>query len=818
MTPLAHALGFVFAAAVWILPGIALAPFFDIISPRDWAGRAAVAAALGITVSVGLALVGWVVGLPADRLYLVLAGAAGVSLVWILIPVVPLGPRSRAAAAPAEPRTSLLIANLVMVASVVLLAAAGIHAGSPFRFTSDVPDHVGTLREILASGSYFPTEAFHAGAGLLGADPRKGLLHPVYAALSQTAGLDPVDFWLLLPAVTAPLLLLAGYLFARGFGFGPGWSAVGSWLLLLTWNGGIGAGILGISPYPNQLGETLFWSAAAAILIALRQGGKRKAVAAGLLMFGAVAVHAMYLVFLAAFGGLALAAVLIVRGDRRRGLGTLLLAAGSAAVLLLPYLLLRYRLYAPANPIHTELQGMLLLGRGRYLADPLRLWRDVGTAGLVAYPAFLALFIRAWLRNRARFVLWWGALLVLFLTLNPFLVPVERARLSYLVFRLFWLVPPGILAAAVLAEAVDRTVARRRPAGAIVAGALVLVGLVPPALKAAPLTWLTVPARRADGSADALRWRPALERLAAQIPPRSVILSDPVTAYLIPAFTPLKVTATLDQHSSPNDSLAVARIVTARDVLSPATLPAVAASLAREAGADFVLVNAGFDRPVDTIYARVDPSLLRERARAFAASPAFTLAARDSGMWLFRPESTGVPATGVPFDAGPAAAPGDTLFQRDGLAVLDASVLPAQVAAGDSLEVRVDWSLAAGPVRPSGWTASVRFDALSPPGAGFPAPKPARKLFEFLEHRRYRFRYDWVPGRGRIAPDRWLPGHLVTDAVHLRVPETLAPGRYAVSVSVNVFPNMPNTVPADYLSDRDVYAGAPVDTVEVLER
>ena len=100
--------------------------------------------------------------------------------------------------------------------SLGVLAAAGWRGGATMRFTGDGPDHVGTIREILASGSFFPTEAFHVGAGILGADPRKGLLHPVYAALCTISGLDPVDLWTLLPIVTAPFLFAAGYLFLRG--------------------------------------------------------------------------------------------------------------------------------------------------------------------------------------------------------------------------------------------------------------------------------------------------------------------------------------------------------------------------------------------------------------------------------------------------------------------------------------------------------------------------------------------------------------------------------------------------------------------------
>ena len=279
--------------------------------------------------------------------------------------------------------------------SLGVLAAAGWRGGATMRFTGDGPDHVGTIREILASGSFFPTEAFHVGAGILGADPRKGLLHPVYAALCTISGLDPVDLWTLLPIVTAPFLFAAGYLFLRGLRVRPALSVAGAWILLLTWNHGLGSGLLSFSSFPNQIGEGMYWAAAGSLLIALTGSGRAHGIAGvgfaracgvALLLFGAVAVHAMYLVFLALFGALVLAAVLLVRRAPRREIGFLFLAAGLTAIPLVPYLLVRQSMYAPANPIHTELQGMLLLGDGRFVADPQRIWADAGLLGLVAYP------------------------------------------------------------------------------------------------------------------------------------------------------------------------------------------------------------------------------------------------------------------------------------------------------------------------------------------------------------------------------------------------------------------------------------------------
>jgi hypothetical protein len=53
------------------------------------------------------------------------------------------------------------------------------------------------------------------------------------------------------------------------------------------------------------------------------------------------------------------------------------------------------------------------------------------------------------------------------------------------------------------------------------------------------------------------------------------------------------------------------------------------------------------------------------------------------------------------------------------------------------------------------------------------------------------------------------------ERVLLRLPPSLAPGRYRVTVQLNRLPFMPNHTLGDYLNNRDLYSGPVVDTVEV---
>ena len=237
---------FLLAALIWLLPGWALAR--ALFRDRDPLARASFAGAAAIAASTLLAFIAYLLHVSAGRLHLGLWGAAAVAAVVLLLTARRSGGNS--VADEGDPAPALLT-RIAAYVSLGVLAAAGLRGGATMRFTGDGPDHVGTIREILASGSFFPTEAFHVGAGILGADPRKGLLHPVYAALCTISGLDPVDLWTLLPIVTAPFLFAAGYLFLRGLRVRPALSVAGAWILLLTWNHGLGSGLLSFSSVPQ---------------------------------------------------------------------------------------------------------------------------------------------------------------------------------------------------------------------------------------------------------------------------------------------------------------------------------------------------------------------------------------------------------------------------------------------------------------------------------------------------------------------------------------------------------------------------------------
>ncbi|MCP4246792.1 MAG: hypothetical protein GY778_07060, partial [bacterium] len=108
----------------------------------------------------------------------------------------------------------------------------------------------------------------------------------------------------------------------------------------------------------------------------------------------------------------------------------------------------------------------------------------------------------------------------------------------------------------------------------------------------------TIEAERA-GSAET--WAGGLA-LLNDIPGRAVIASDPVTSYLIAAYTPHFVVCTFDQHAPPNDLISRERTTAARDILSPFTSASDKANQSTAHGVTHVVVNEDLDLRQTTDY------------------------------------------------------------------------------------------------------------------------------------------------------------------------------------------------------------------------
>ncbi len=793
------ALLLILAWILWALPGVALTRICGCADKRDPLGFAAATLFLSTAVSTLAAFLLTLAGLSMSILPWLLTGLG-------LLGALGLGLRPAASTLNGTPSRLWQRVGWLGLAAVVAL---GLGQGGTLAWPTDAPDHVGTLREILATGLAFPTEAFHLGAGAEGFDPRKGLLHPVYAAMADFAGLDPVDFWLLIPGLSALFPVLGAYGFLRWTGATAGVATIGAALALLTWSGGPGDGYVPYSAYPNQIGAACFWALMGFWIHLAGKPHRRLLIAAPLLLWCPVAVHPMYTVFVALFAPVLVLAVVVCR---RASVRPLLVAALGGAVLVGPYLAYRLSQFAPANPIHEEIQGMLLLG-DRFIASPSRLWPAVGLLGLIAYPVAAWLAASRLKQSLHAWVILTAALLFPLLAFNPILVPILQERLTYLIFRAPWFLPPFLATGAALAW----LAASPRRGGRVLAGLLLAVGLVP-GLATVPHWFERVHARA--GVDDPLRMRDAFDALEAALPPRSVVLADPVTAYMIPAFTSHRVVAGLDQHTSPNDSRAEERIQRAREALSPVTDIRRSWSLCREAGAAALVTNRALPRHPRSSYWEPRPEHVEAKQVRLDASDCFeTLFVRDD-LSAFRPgsacENSGIAYRLLLLPLLAFAGPDPLLTHPDGLQLLRGRVTPTTVTCGESVRLILAWGTVHSLEGARNFTASVRLDRVDLPGGEARGGKIARKLTEALRRESYRTRVDWTPAAGILPPERWPPEKVLGDTLRVVPPCGLAPGTYTVSVALNRFPHMPNLGVRDYLDNRDLYSGVVVDTLRVV--
>ena len=811
--PVALRITFAFVALV-IVPGLLLLRLLR----REPPGGAALAS--GWALGLGLAWLG--LHVLAVRFS---GGANALVAPLASCSVLALGAAAAIVRPPREPQgdTGLgRLATLLVAAAAIWAAVHVAHHGPALNVYTDSPDHIGTIRRIMASGDAFPRDAFFRDAGPGGADPRKGLWHPEVAVLAQVAHADPIVAWQVLAALLVPLLVLntAAFCFLLAGARGAG---LGAFAVLLAYGGGLGAPYLGEAVFATKLADQLALATLTAVLADLERPGWAGRWTAGLLALGAVFTHVFAAVHLAiVLSALGLALLLrdrAVRGEFARLAGDCL----TMAVLTLPFLLWRaHGAYAPSNVIHTEPQGMLYLGAGLRVVSPGVLWDWMGRTWWL-WPA-----CTPWLlsqpRSTPRLMLGAAAIAVAVLLFVPPIPQWLQPRLGYLPMRFVWLLPTAGLAALVVDAIAGglRRGPRRLGAAACALGVLWL--FVPSLTDAARDLAGAGAGRSTEATRDMARWRPSLLRLERALPAGAVVLCDPATSYAIPMTTCLYVVTLVDQHSSPNDSLALTRILDARDALDPDGGWARTADVIRHYRVDAIVLNGRFGRAPRLDYWTADADWFRRARARFDARPDAFPVLFDEGDLVAYGVRAGIadtlqgtarrPAFVRPIDPARDRRLGAA---RPGLPELVGARLFRDIAApGDTLRVALAWHAAA--TLPAGsYEVSLRFDrardARSAPGW---LGKPGRKLLERWRHERYRFREDHLPVEGALGVDRWQTGQVIMDTTRVVVPLDAAPGTWRAEVRMHRQPHYPNLDWTDYVSDRDYFSGDSIGTLHIV--
>jgi hypothetical protein len=821
--PLRVALAFVLLV---LAPGAAIALAIGVTPPGGRVLAAGWALGFGVAWLAAGVMAARSLGLPF--LVLTRAGAPWAALPWLaaawLSPHTRMGPAGHgmgpAGAAAAPSRLGLVAGLTVALAAALALVHVATH-GPPITYLSDSPDHLGTVRRMLASGDAFPRDAFFHDAGAAGVDPRKGLWHPVVALVCALSGVDPIPAWHALSALLAPFLVVTAASFAFRLG-GPLAAAAGAWGMVLGYGGGLSTQYLSEAVFSTKLADGLALATAVALLCDLDQRTARSRLAVAGLVLGTIATHVFgALQFAIAFGALGAGLALRDRGASPVFLRLVATSAACAAAAA-PYLAWRaLHSFAPLNPIHTETQGLLELSPGVRVVSVGALWDWLGPLW-VLFPFSLVAWARA-AREPAALYLLTTTLAVGVLMLCPPLVALLEPRVGYLLMRLPWLLPVGPAVAFLVVRAREWWRRGRRLRAAAPA-ALLGLALAGPLSDAVLAVW----AGRADAAGageTAMRpWADALAWLDNGLPQGSVVLSDPATSYAIPAFTRHWVTCLADQHSSPNDSLALARILDARDALDPWAPWSATARAVRRWGATAIALNGRIDARHGLDYWTPTPEwYAAARARLERAPAAFErVYERDRfSVYAIHRDALDRLANGElprPFvRTASGSEPGRSLGA--GLPELVSFRLDADAAArGESLSGAIEWRARA-PLAPGIYSVAIRFDRALP--ADVPRPPGAfskvwRKAVERWRHERYRFRADHLPTGGSYGVDRWAADEVVGDRFRVDVPRDVAPGEYTVKVTMIHQPHYPNLRLQDLLSDDDLLDGLAVAKLRVV--
>ena len=358
------------------------------------------------------------------------------------------------------------------------------------------------------------------------------------------------------------------------------------------------------------LGRVYYIAALMTVPALLRSGDRRLLVflsAASIAATGAHIAHFVVIAFMCAV------VFILLFTAKRRGsrsftpLSWILIPAASVAAVNLPYLLIRYfRDYAPANPLHTHTQGVMYITERLFVLNPVVFMQETGYTGLLALSALFILW-RAAKRDDSLRLLFSLQIAYYILVFTPILFPFLHDKLSYLLIRMEFVVPSIIVSAFLITALWNGLRGTRRNIGraALAAGwlAVILFAVLPAVNSIRAFAYShheygQIRAQSALGLSD------LYNHINKNIADGSVILSDPVTSFSLPAFTSQYVVCPYDQHSSPNDSTAIERIRDCRSVFSPVASPRQIAGIMHKYGADYILVNGRLPESIQTMYWR----------------------------------------------------------------------------------------------------------------------------------------------------------------------------------------------------------------------
>lgn len=715
---------------------------------------------------------------------------------------------------------AVLLAVLLVFACLLIIWAA-----DSIYYTSDSPDHIAYIRTISRSHEVFPTDFLYKGGDTLTRDIRKGLGHAMWGTINMlTSRPDVHHVWPLISITGSVLIIIsifcAGFLLFRNATIG----LIAAVLFVFFYHRGLTGRQLITIAYSFPFGKIYLVAFLTAAIIYYSRPQKEILILAAAASVAAIGTHAnhflliLFLLFVFSMVIFFQPLVPNCKTSRRR------MSLGLIATVIcvnLPYLLLRYiRDYSPNNEIHTHIQGTLRFSDSLFIVNPLAFLAADAPLFILT---FISLFI-LWRKSRdeknLRFLLW--GVIALYLTIfNPILVPLITRKISYLLTRLEFAIPT-VLITGYLLHALWNKLRGREPEisrhGAVMGWicAIVLLGF----------TLLVTPSRFAYSSKESsvrlsggcLCLADLFEYMNSSIPKGTTILSDPVTSYCIPAFTDQFVVCTFDQHSIPNDSTAVDRILECRDIFLPDETFDRTVSTLKKYGADHIVINGRIPASIVPMFWSPDTKDAERIIEKFSGSTElFTLKYYRDRVALFEFSGSEHPGSigddqRIDLPLGPSLSIDEALTLHESgepnIYIRDLQLDRMIASKGDSLRITIEW-VAKREIEPRGYISHLRFDTHFEKGPLYHDSfgKPYRKILERIQGLRFRFTVEHLPLNSTYPPDKWPVLRVVRDVLSVRIPDDIATGVYSISVRMSEKSQYPNYTLRDIFTNEDGTSG-----------
>ncbi|MCX5752610.1 MAG: hypothetical protein NTW97_03055 [Candidatus Krumholzibacteria bacterium] len=714
---------------------------------------------------------------------------------------------------------------------ILLLCAAALmlYRGGMSLWSSDTYDHVGTIREIVEKREIMPGDAFYGGEQRLGPDPRKGLLHTCFAMISIITGIEPFQIWLWLPVFLLPILL-CGYMAFTGALFKSRKIALLSSVLFVLCFGGLDRSNLRMVGFP-LFAAFQFYLIALFFMFRYLENGRARFLFAGASIGCMIAVVHIYYFFqfILAVAAFFVFSCLFRREDRRSMVAIAKLGLITLAFSV-PLLVMRYRFsYAIANPFDLQPRHLLFITEKIYISNPLEVWKVLGPIGLLAFGATPFLFKRA--KADAGILFLFSAMVTTpLILLNPLAVEILGRVMTYGLVRRIALYAPYI---AVTGYCVYQAacslrggmLVRRDNLKALAFLSLFVVMLIP---YAKGFVGEYSPASvEFERKHSYLPWRDALTFMQEQIVEPSVILSDPVTSFSIPAFTRHNIVAVLIGHSSPLDAENIDRVAAADDVLNPYVDMKATIALLNRYHVQYIIVNQTFASSLYESYWSVDVKEYEATRRKFETHPGLfeNVYERDRiYIYEYHPEEVMSESEIAESPSRPFVLENESRLPEvvnaafsDGLLLIGASVEKKTVRRGENLELKCYWKCSEVDTALKDYRVFARFDTAYRKGALYSRhfSKIYRIILQTMTGSRYRFRSEHSPVNGVYPPRLWRKGEIIEDRFETMVPSDVSKGRYDIRINLLSLPFSPNYSLKDLFSDEDVYAGVRVGSIIV---